>query len=94
MAAHLHSDMWSVLKEDIMKNAVQKNFNLGDVVAEAFVLRGAKAAAEFASQVGRTDLAEKISWGQFTAPTGAFTPRRAAARAEALRRLPPVKKAA
>lgn len=59
----------------------------GAIVAEAFALRGAKAAAEVAARLGRDGLAEKIRRGQFAAPSGPFNAARAQARAAALRAL-------
>ena len=59
----------------------------GDIVAEAFALKGAKAAVKIAAARGRSDLVEKIHWGRFRAPSGPFNARRAPARAEALKLL-------
>lgn len=65
----------------------KSKINFGQIVAEVFVLRGAKCAAEIAGRAGRRDLAEKIARGDFVAPRGGFNAARARARAAALKLL-------
>ncbi len=65
----------------------RNKISLGQIVAEVYQIRGGKAAAELADRHGRHNLAEKIRWGRFYAPSEPFTPQRAQARAAALKML-------
>jgi len=76
-----------VRPEEGKKMKKKNELSFGAVCAEVIVLGGAKRAATLADLYGRPDLAEKIRWGQFTAPTGGYNATRARARAVAMKLL-------
>ena len=57
---------------------------VGTICNEVFLVGGASAADEFAREVGRADLSQKIRWGEFRHQQKNFGPERAQARAKAL----------
>ncbi len=65
-----------------MKKFVSK-IPAGRIAAQIFSVGGARAAYDFVLEVGRADLAEKISHGEFSPPR-VFGPEAAKARAQAL----------
>ena len=65
----------------------KNELSFGAICAEIIVISGTKSAVEVADRHGRPDLAEKIRWGQFTAPTGGYNATRARARAVAMKLL-------
>ena len=57
---------------------------VGQICSEIYIVGGARAADEFAREVGRADLSQKIRWGEFHPQRKNFGPERAQARAKAL----------